>query len=69
MSATSSRPMSVPDTLSDEEMVRLELISLGTASIDASEVAGSPYCKNGKSSGMSLSAPSTRSKGKRKAEN
>ena len=47
MSATSSRPMSVPDTLNDEERVRLELILPGTASIDASEVAGSPYCENG----------------------
>ena len=47
MSATSSRPMSVPDTLNDEERVRLELILPGTASIDASKVAGSPYWENG----------------------
>ena len=39
--------MSVPDTLNDEERVRLELTLPGTASIDASEVAGSPYCENG----------------------
>ena len=48
MSATSSRPMSVQDTLNDEGRVRLELILPGTASIDASEVvAGSPYCETG----------------------
>jgi hypothetical protein len=39
--------MSVPDTLTDEERVWPELILPGIASIDASEVAGSPYCENG----------------------
>ena len=41
------RVLCLPDTLNDEERVRLELILPGTASIDASEVAGSPYCENG----------------------